>query len=329
MGYSKKVSDKAAEIIRERHMKAERDCDFRRDMLFEKLPEAQEYERKIASCAIEAGRAVVKGGDVKTELEKLRVKSLSLQTEYEQFLAEHGYSIKDTEPDYFCKKCNDTGYVELDNRTVVCDCLKRTLVECACDELNRSSPLSLCTFRDFKLEYYSDVKDDEYPRSPRAQMRNHLDFCLKYAENFRKDSKSIFMKGKTGLGKTHLSLSIANEIIKKGFGVIYVSAPVLVSQLENERFSRDNKEFSVEQTVLDCDLLIIDDLGTEFTTSFSTTAIYNIFNSRLLMKKPMIINTNMSLQELEKTYNQRFVSRVIGEAVRLDFYGDDIRIKKK
>ncbi|MGN0594083.1 MAG: ATP-binding protein, partial [Hominimerdicola sp.] len=161
------------------------------------------------------------------------------------------------------------------------------------------------------------------------QIKNILSYCKEYADGFNENSKSLFMKGNTGLGKTHLSLSIANEVIKKGYGVIYVSAPSLVTQLEKEHFSYNKEDAKTEDALLDCDLLIIDDLGTEFTTPFSTSAIYNIFNSRLLADKPIIFNTNLSLQELEKLYSQRFVSRIIGEAVRLDFFGKDIRILKK
>ena len=138
----------------------------------------------------------------------------------------------------------------------------------------------------------------------------------------------LFLYGGSGLGKTHLSLAIANEVIQKGFGVIYVSAPSLAQQLEKEHFSRDNSN-SVSNMLLDCDLLIIDDLGTEFQTKFSTSELYNIFNSRLLLSKPVIINTNYDFDKLEEIYSDRFVSRIIGNAQKLAFLGTDIRIRKK
>lgn len=329
MGYSREVQNAAIQKLENRRLVAQREAEFKKDKIFQELPEAERLEREIASCGISAARTVLKGGNVKEELEKLKEKSLELQAEYSNVLSKMGYTIEDTEPKYYCKKCNDTGYVELNNRTVMCDCLKQAMVESACAELNRYSPLSLCTFDDFDLSYYSHDIEEGYPRSSYEQMNRIFNYCKNYAKDFNKNSASLFMKGETGLGKTHLSLSIANDVIKKGFGVIYVSAPSIVSKLEKEHFSYNKGEVSTESALLDCDLLIIDDLGTEFATQFSTSSIYNIFNSRLLADKPVIINTNLTLQELEKLYSQRFVSRITGQAVRLDFFGKDVRILKK
>lgn len=329
MGYSQEVKLNAKRKLDNRRLVAQHEAEYRKERIFSEIPEAASYEKKIASCGVSAARAVIGGGNVKEEIEKLKKRSLELQREYALLLGEKGYTVEDTEPKYMCKKCDDTGYIEINNRTIMCECYKQLLVECACAELNRHSPLSLCTFDDFSLEYYSQDIEEGYPRSSYEQMHKILSYCKNYAETFEKHSKSLFMKGNTGLGKTHLSLSIANEVIKKGFGVIYVSAPSIVSKLENERFSYNKETATTEETLINCDLLIIDDLGTEFATQYTTSAIYNIFNSRLLADKPIIINTNLSLQELEKLYSQRFVSRIIGQAVRLDFFGKDIRIMKK
>ncbi len=327
MGYSKKVRREAIQLIQERKLNAERDAENRRQRIFSEIPDARRYEREIASCGIRAGRAVLKGGNVREELLKLKDESKRLQAEYEALLNEHGYSVRDTEPQYTCEKCGDTGYVELDNRTVVCSCLKNAMVETACRELNKRSPLSLCTFEDFKLDYYSKEISEGYPRSAYDQLSAIYQRCKDYADNFSKYSKSLLMIGKTGLGKTHLSLAIANEVIKKGYGVIYASAPTIVSQIEKEHFSRArNDEESVEDSLQECDLLIIDDLGTEFNNKFTTPAIYNVFNSRISAGKPVIVNTNLSIRELNEVYSERFVSRIIGEAERLNFFGDDIRV---
>ncbi|MCH5303856.1 MAG: hypothetical protein J1E41_03245, partial [Ruminococcus sp.] len=131
MGYSLEVKNKAINIIRDRKLSAERDAEIRQDKIFAELPNAREYERRIASCGIKAGRAVLGGGDVKLELEKLKNESLKLQAEYETLLNSKGYSVEDTEPKYFCDKCGDTGYVELDNKTVMCSCLKKAMIEAA------------------------------------------------------------------------------------------------------------------------------------------------------------------------------------------------------
>ena len=137
------------------------------------------------------------------------------------------------------------------------------------------------------------------------------------------------MQGATGLGKTHLSLAIANEVLNKGYYAVYVSAPTILSRLENSHFDyNSNEEEHLMQTLTDCDLLIIDDLGTEFQTPYSKTTIYNLFNNRILKRKPVIINTNLSIREIQDAYSQRFVSRIIGECDRLEFLGKDIRAQK-
>ena len=151
-------------------------------------------------------------------------------------------------------------------------------------------------------------------------------FCKDYALDFSLESPSLFMHGATGLGKTHLSLAIANEAIARGYGVVYGSAPNMFSQLEREHFGRQyNNERTYEQELLETDLLIIDDLGVEFSTPFTVSCVYNIINSRILSRKPTIIRTNLTPRELEDKYTQRITSRIIGGFVSLRFIGRDIR----
>ena len=328
MGYNEKISRRAAEILSARRLSAEEAADNRRKAIFAEIPEAQRYEKELSDLGIGAVRALIKGGDVNSELMKMKETSLSLQKEYEELLREHGYSLSDMEPEFCCEQCGDTGYYEKDNKTMMCECFKKALAEAACEELNKSTPLKLSTFESFDLKYYSMDIDDRFPRSPYDQMSNILKQCKKYADTFSLDSSNLFMCGKTGLVKTHLSLAIANEVIKKGYGVIYAPAPKIVATLEKEHFSNDRSSTD-ESMFIDCDLLIVDDLGTEFSTQFSKSAIYNLFNERLLSGKPIIINTNCELTELEELYSERFVSRIIGEATRLNFFGTDVRILKK
>lgn len=328
MGYNEKTKRRAADVLRGRKLSAESKAEQRRERIYNEIPEARQFEAQLSVLGTGAARTFIKGGDVETALTKLKNESLRIQSEYEKLLLAHGYTLSDLEPHYFCEKCGDTGYCEQDNKTVMCDCLKTAMTEAACEELNRNSPLKLSTFEDFNLKYYSMDIDDRYPRSPYDQMSKILAYCKSYAADFSLNSPNLFMRGKTGLGKTHLSLAIANEVIKKGYGVIYAPAPKIVSALEKEQFARE-KVVSDENVFEDCDLLIVDDLGTEFSTQFSKTALYNLFNDRLLSGKPVIINTNCELTELEELYSQRFVSRIMGEAVRLDFFGTDVRILKK
>lgn len=329
MGYSSSVYKAAADKLFERRLNAERNADKRREAIYSEIPRVKELEKEISTCGIRAARAVVKGENVSSEMEKLRDKNLAMQKELKDLLVSNGYPEDVFEPHYLCQKCSDTGYYDQNGKTLVCSCLKNTLAVCACEELNRTAPLSLSTFESFSLDYYDKREDYNLGTSPYIQMSKILAYCRNYAENFSKNSESLLMKGATGLGKTHLSLAIANEVIKKGYGVIYASAPSLITRLEKGYFSNSDDEDSTLNMLFECDLLIIDDLGTEFHGQFSVSQLYNIFNSRMLSNKPIIINTNLTMHELEKIYTERFVSRINGNAQKLDFLGDDIRIRRK
>ena len=328
MGYSSSVYKAAADRLSDRRVKALREAEYRKNSIYQELPRVKELEKEISRSGIMAARAVISGGNVTEQMEKLRDKNLALQKELEDVLVSNGYSKDVFEPEYKCKKCNDTGYFDEKGKTLVCQCLKKELVSCACAELNRTAPLALSTFETFTLDFYDKNDTAGIGVSPYNHMSKIFRYCKNYAHDFTDSSNSILMKGATGLGKTHLSLAIANEVIHKGYGVIYVSAPSLMQRLEKQFFSKNNDDDSVVDMLLECDLLIVDDLGTEFHSQFSVSQMYNIFNSRLLSGKPIIINTNLSLSELEKVYTERFVSRIVGNAEKLDFLGKDIRIQK-
>ncbi len=326
MSYSKQIYNKAVDIIRANRSNALKRSELARESIFKKYPDIESLNREIAACSVAAAKAVLTGDDVPGVLKDISEKSLSLQERLKSRLVACGYRPDALEPEFVCKKCEDTGYYEEDNKTLVCSCLKEALIKCSCDELNSSSPLDLCSFSSFSLDYYSREKGGE-SLSDYEKMSKILGFCQDYARGFTPDSRSILMRGATGLGKTHLSLAIANEVIQRGFSVIYVSAPIILSKLEKEHFSHNyTAEEETLAALLDCDLLIIDDLGTEFKNNYSQSEIYNIFNSRLLLGKPVIINTNLTLQEIESAYTQRFLSRIAGCAVRLDFAGRDVRL---
>lgn len=324
MGYSNSVYKATSDILHERRLNAEKAAERRKEEVYERFPRVKELEKQISMSGIKTARAVLAGGDVKVEVEKLRDKNLAMQAEVKRILTDNGYPANYFEPKYFCKKCEDKGYYDINGKTVRCSCMKSALISCACAELNRYAPLSLSTFESFNLDYYDKTVDPELKLSNYDLMSRVFNFCQNYAEKFNEHSKSILMKGATGLGKTHLSLAIANEVIKKGYGVIYASAPSLVSKLEKNYFS-NNDDDSAFSILVDCDLLIIDDLGTEFHSQFGVSQFYNIFNSRMLSNKPIIINTNLSVKELENNYSQRFVSRICGNAQQLNFKGKDIR----
>lgn len=327
MGYSKKVFRAATAKLSGRKQDAERAAEERRRAIYRQLPRTEELVKEIGSSGIRAARAVVRGGNAAEELEKLRADNLRMQNELRALLQANGYTENVFEPDYSCKRCNDTGYYEQDNITLMCPCLKKALSECACEELNRYAPLYQCTFANFSLDYYP-TEPNEHNIVPRSHMEKVCRYCREYADNFSLHSRNLLFFGATGLGKTHLSLAIANEVIQKGFGVIYVSAPSLIQQYE-QRMRYGSYDEDLLDMVTDCDLLIIDDLGSEFTNQFTVPHIYNLINSRLLLARPIIISTNLTMKELERQYSYRMVSRLSGETEKLNFFGNDIRIGKK
>lgn len=320
MGYGKDIYQKTKAQLQERRNKAFSQAETQKSIFFSKYPKAQEIEYLLQSTAVKAGKAVLAGNDVKEELERLKRENLVLQQQLTELYQQAGITEEQLNPQFTCKKCSDTGYI--DGKT--CPCMKKLLKETAYNQLNQLSPLSLSTFDSFSLSYYPNISDGGI--NPKDRMEKIFRFCKQYADTFSKDAKSLLMRGTTGLGKTHLSLAIANEVISKGFGVIYCSTPNILSKLESQRFSRFNEQTeNTEEYLTQCDLLILDDLGTEFITQYTSSAIYNVLNTRIMLGKPTIISTNMDIRELERSYSQRFVSRIMGNSIKLDFVGNDIR----
>ncbi len=316
MGYSKEVYRNAAAKLADQRAKAEREAEERRSAFFSACPRAAEIERQLSRTALAAARAVLGGGNVRENLSRLKESNQALQREQQDLLQKAGLPGDFLTVHYTCPKCEDTGYVD----GILCSCLRQALREEACRQLNALTPLSLSTFESFSLDYY--------PEQTRPAMEKILFNCMDYAKNFSFSSPNIIMMGSTGLGKTHLSLAIARTVIEKGFGVIYGSVNNLIDKLEREHFGRD-EETSTRQSLMDCDLLILDDLGTEFRTAFSVAEVYNLINTRQMTRRPTIISTNLTMKELEAAYTNRFTSRIIADYVRCLFQGDDIRQKKR
>ena len=327
MPYSQEIYHIAKDRLQERRQQAVRTADFNREQLFREIPRLSEINSELLSIGAAIAKSIIKDSDSE-DIRTLSENSLQLQQEQDAVLEEHNIDKAVMEPHYYCSLCGDTGYIEQDHNTVVCECLKKLMADIACEQLSANLPLSDCTFESFSLNYYSK-EPDVLGKIPFNRMSNIYNYCVNYADTFNEHSKSILMKGGTGLGKTHLSLAIANEVIRKGSSVIYTSAPQIMSKLEREHF---NYQYDAQEetfnSLLKCDLLILDDLGTEFVSDFTRSCVYNLFNARILSNKPIIISTNLQLDELITTYSQRFVSRLIGSCDRLDFIGEDIRTAK-
>lgn len=321
MGYGKKIYEQARAELENRRRKAESSAARTLESFYAHCPEAREVRAAIASNASGAARAVLRGGDVRGELERLQNRAGELNAEYGRLLKEAGLSRQDVSPQYACAACKDTGFID----GKMCTCLKQLQRSLAYEQLSMNVPLEKSTFASFSLDYYRN--DDRAFR----QMENIFRACKSYADKFRADSPSLLFKGGTGLGKTHLSLAIANEVIQKGFGVIYGSAQSFAVSLEKERFDRrePDEADSTQSQLLSCDLLILDDLGTEFSSSYVNAALYDVINARMMAEKPTIISTNLSMKELEERYGERFASRIAGYYGKLEFLGSDVRVERR
>ena len=201
--------------------------------------------------------------------------------------------------------------------------MKKIARKYAADELNERSPLKLCSFADFDLSLYPDNPASE--DNPRRIMTDNFNFSLKYAEEFSGHGKGVFMIGKTGLGKTHLSLAIAARVIERDFCTVYISAPELVRTVDNEQFGRSSGD--TLSVISDCDLLILDDLGAENSSERSASLLYEVINGRISRSLPIIVSTNYSINELQARYNDRILSRLLSMNVRF-FEGNDNRLNK-
>ncbi len=308
------IFDKAQAILLNRRKKAESENEVRIEEINQKLPQVKEINDALFNTGKEIISIILngKGEDVSGKVEKLKQDNLGAQEMLRKILVENGYPEDYLDVHYTCPICCDRGY----NKSSYCECFKSLCGKLAADELNKSSQLKLSNFDNFLLSYYSG--EDYYA------MKSILEYTKQYAFTFSTSSKSLFMFGQTGLGKTHLSLAIANHVLKKGYSVIYDSTINILRNIEKEHFSYEHSSDMID-LVMNTDLLILDDLGTEYESSFYNATIYNIVNTRLNRSKPTIISTNLNFNSFEKRYDTRVSSRIFSTYACLEFKGNDIR----
>ncbi len=324
MIYSNELFAAARDIIDARRAQAEAE-NARRLMEFERLEPRYKTLKNEMIDSMRIAMSTVGADRETTErvIAEQRERNLSAQREIRELLLAHGLPEDWLEVHYTCQKCGDTGSVGIE----LCECFEDVLKTLAFEEANKRSPLRFSTFEEFRLDYYSDTVNPAYKCSPRARMEETLALCREYAEGFDRESQNLYLCGATGLGKTHLSLAIAGEVSKKGYRVLYNSAQKSFNELQQEYFSRERTR-QYETLVLECDLLIMDDLGAEFKSTFSEASLYNIINTRINLHLPTIINSNLTQRQLVEAYSQRISSRIIGEYVCLFCFGSDIRQQK-
>ena len=316
MAYSKETYKKAEQELAQRRSRALAERENHHRIAVETVPEILEAEEKMSRAGLATIKAVGMGAaDAKEYIQKLSEINLEAQAQRRLLLKSNGFPEDWLDVHYTCKKCEDKGFVS----GIMCGCFKELLKSIEYEKLCSKLPVGNCRFDNFKLDYYPDGAGT----SPKKRMESVLNYCKAYAADFSRRSPSLLLYGKTGLGKTHLSLAIAGKAVEEGYGVIYSSSQNLFNKLEKDKFGK--ADANTEEAILDCDLLIIDDLGAEFTTQFTVSALYNIVNSRELEGKPTIISTNLMLEQLTKAYGERIASRILSNYVMLYFDGSDIR----
>jgi len=315
----------AERILEQRRAAAEKALQQRREAAYGAIPALAALDREIAESGAAVVNAIGAGQDAAGYLAQLEQRNTAAQAERARLLRGGGFAPDYLQPPYGCAECRDTGFV----RGLRCACFTGLLRDLACRELSMDTPLERCTFDSFRLDYYAAQPDPATGIIPRKKMENLLGLCRQYAAQFDARAESLLFTGPTGVGKTHLSLAIAGAVLDRGYTVIYGSAQNLLSRLQRERFAPFGEQSDgTERSLLECDLLILDDLGAEHSTEFTRSCIYNIVNTRMMASKPVIVSTNYSTAQLNGEYGERVTSRVLGNYTVLRFFGSDVRQAK-
>lgn len=323
MAYSAEVVRRARARLAEAKADRESENNEHLRIAYQKVPRIKQIDEDLRSSMALAARAAFSAGeDPGAAMEQVRRTNLALQQEREQlvrFYFEEGYL--DDSP--ICEHCGGLGYVG----SSMCECLRELCRQ------EQKKELALLTsgmesFDKFRLDYYPDQVDGQYGLSPRAVMARNFEVCRRFAMLFGSHSGNLLFVGGTGLGKTFLSACIARAVAEKGHYVVYESAPHLFSKLERNRFSPSEETAKEAARYTDCELLIVDDLGTELPGNFVTAALYTLVNDRLLAEKPTVISTNLTIDEIAQRYSPQIASRLRGGYQGLTFVGEDIRVLK-
>lgn len=305
------------EKIREKEKKA---LDARRKEISETYPQILELDSLIQKKSLGLSMSILKGlgeedlKSIQSEITELRVKKC-------EELVSKGYSADYLSLNYECSKCKDTGYIGVKK----CSCYKSKLVKLYYKDSELEETLNKNNFNNLNLSLFSNHKISEDKFTPRRNMENIIEYLKgHFIPNFKNIDDNILFYGNSGTGKTFLSCCVAKELLDQGYLVIYRTIDELIRNLREIRFE---KNMDLENILLNCDLLIIDDLGSEQITDFSTTEFFNLLNKRLLRNKKILISTNLTLLGISKTYTERISSRLLGNFTLHKFYSEDIRIQ--
>ena len=297
----------------------------RKKAVYARLPRIREIDAAVASAAVQKAKLLLDGDS--NALSAFKAELAALSCEREALLTEAGYSKNYLDPIYTCPDCKDTGYIGSEK----CHCFKQAIINTVYDQSNIRQVLTRENFDTFSYDYYA--KDDISPAtglSAYDTARNAVQACQRFVEDFDHKPKNLFIYGKTGVGKTFLSNCTAKELLDRGHSVIYFTAFQLFDILSKGIFEKDTDAIATHQNIFDCDLLVIDDLGTELCNSFTTSQLFLCVNERLLRQKSTIISTNLSLNQMVDTYSERTFSRICDAYTLINLFSKvDIRIQKR
>lgn len=320
-----------------KRLKAIEEAAERKRELLEVNPKLAEIEVELSKISIETAKMIIVADSEKKEklLAELKKKSNALIKEKNKMLKSLSNSTDFLEPNYECKMCNDTGFIDKNGKSTMCSCLKQEIYNIAYNKSNMGN-LERENFGTFNIRYFSDKPDKERFKSdisPRENMNLLREKAMSFIENFdNPGEKNLIFTGGTGLGKTFLTNCIANEMLKQGKTVLYQTAPVMLDEILDEKFGKSTSGIDLMENILNVNLLIVDDLGTEKISETKITELFTIINTRLLNQNhkitKTIISTNLTVNELFNVYTTRIGSRLAGSYRFLRFFGDDIRLKK-
>lgn len=320
MAYSAAVLLRARERLERQNDRRQRELEQRTKNAYARQPRLRDTERELrGTMSSVLAAAFDKGTDPLAAVEEAKSKTRALEQQAQDLLLEAGLPADYLTLKPVCPHCDGSGY----RGAQMCVCLRELCRQEQLAELSALFPTGQECFDRFELRLYPDRYDPAFAASPRKLMRTTLDACKKYAEGFSRSAGNLLFYGAPGLGKTFLSACIARQVANAGFSVEYVSAVRLFADYEAVRFSggeADLKKYEV------CDLLILDDLGTELTTQLVISALYTLLNTRILERRPTIVNTNLRPDEIGTRYGPQLSSRFLGLFQRLPFAGNDIRL---
>lgn len=292
---------------------------------YARIPKLKELDDTISSLSVSQGRNLLEGDN--SALKQLKEQLSLLFAEKKELLKSAGFPADYLELHYTCPDCRDTGYIGTDK----CHCLQKAIVDLLYMQSNLQEILVQENFSTFCTDYYSSNYIDPLTgRSSKESMQTALRVCRQFADTFSEKFCNILLYGDTGVGKTFLTHCIAKELMDKSYSVIYFSSVQLFDCLAKSAFGKkEETEDDVLEHVYGCDLLIIDDLGTELSNSFTVSQLFVCLNERILRKKPTVISTNLTLDDINSVYSERIFSRISSNYMMLRLTGDDIRIQKK